>query len=152
MPEVDALRAPMNWGERIKVARDASGMSQAALGKAIGKSQVTVGEYEREESEPTLGIFQKIAKATGYQYAWLVVGSGAPKEGGNADESDIDKDTISQCIIVAERIMSREGHHYSPEEKAALIFAGHAVARKEGGAVAVERVFERMLAAAKSVK
>lgn len=55
----------MSLSERIKSARAAKGLSQAALGKAVGVSRVSVTQWESGETSPTHGKFPMIADALG---------------------------------------------------------------------------------------
>lgn len=51
----------MHIGDRIKVARESRGLSQGALGEAVGKGQTTVSSWERGRTEPTREDVVKIA-------------------------------------------------------------------------------------------
>jgi transcriptional regulator with XRE-family HTH domain len=50
-------------GENIKSAREASGLTQAELGKLIGVTGVAIMRYEKGLREPKLETLQKIASA-----------------------------------------------------------------------------------------
>ena len=59
----------MRKASMMKLARVARGMSQAELGKKIGKTQVTVSEYERgyrssitDKRKPPLEVAKQICK------------------------------------------------------------------------------------------
>ena len=51
----------MGLGQRIKIAREKSGLSQMQLGKAVGRSQSTVAEWETGGTDPRRNIVEKIA-------------------------------------------------------------------------------------------
>lgn len=51
------------YGERIKIIREAAGVTQEALGKAIQTTGVTIMRYEKGVREPRLKQIEKIAKA-----------------------------------------------------------------------------------------
>lgn len=58
--------------DRIKAARDAKGLSQAALGKLIGVSRVAVTQWESGETAPTHGKLPAIADALGVSVSDLL--------------------------------------------------------------------------------
>ena len=64
----------MGIGERIKSARKQCGLSQADLGKAVGRSQSAVAEWETGDTEPRRNIVEKIAEALGVSAMWLEIG------------------------------------------------------------------------------
>lgn len=66
----------MNIGARIKEAREALEMTQAELGLACGwdDAQTRVSHYERNKREPTVGDFEKLAKALQVDPAFLAFG------------------------------------------------------------------------------
>lgn len=51
------------YGNRIKVAREAAGLSQSALGKLIGTTGVTIMRYEKELRQPRFEQLSELAKA-----------------------------------------------------------------------------------------
>ena len=63
------------WAMRIADARERRGLSQAELGKAVGKSQQTIAGYEGGDPEPNLTVYRRIAKATDVAPAWLIFGN-----------------------------------------------------------------------------
>lgn len=64
----------MGIGERIKNARNQSGLSQADLARAVGRSQSAVAEWETGDTEPRRNIVDKIAEALGVNAIWLEAG------------------------------------------------------------------------------
>jgi DNA-binding XRE family transcriptional regulator len=50
-----------DWGHRIRKAREAKGLSQSELGKAVGVGQSSVGHWENGLNEPA--IWFKLALA-----------------------------------------------------------------------------------------
>ncbi len=62
----------MPLSDRIKAARDAKGLSQAALGKLIGVSRVAVTQWESGETAPTHGKLPVIADALGVSVSDLL--------------------------------------------------------------------------------
>ena len=71
----------MTLGARIREARQARGASQAALSELCGweNGQGRIGNYERNEREPSLSDIRRIAEQTGVRLEWLLTGSGAPQ-------------------------------------------------------------------------
>jgi transcriptional regulator with XRE-family HTH domain len=53
----------MGVGKRIAVARQKRGMSQVALGKAVGQAQTTISSWERERTEPSREDVERVAIA-----------------------------------------------------------------------------------------
>ncbi len=54
-----------NYGDRIKKAREAVGLTQEQLGKKIGVTGVTIMRYEKNQREPRQKQLQAIASALG---------------------------------------------------------------------------------------
>ncbi len=52
-------------GRRLKRLREAQGLSQYALAKKAKISRVHVATLERGESDPTVGMVTKLARALG---------------------------------------------------------------------------------------
>ena len=69
----------MGLGQRIKAARERSGISQAQLAAAVGRSQSTVAEWETGGTDPRRNIVEKIAETLDVEVTWL--------EFGNPDEN-----------------------------------------------------------------
>lgn len=49
------------YGDRIRELRQRSGMSQQALGEALGVSAVSVGKWERGQTQPDIGTLSRLA-------------------------------------------------------------------------------------------
>ena len=64
----------MGLGQRIKIAREKSGLSQMQLGKAVGRSQSTVAEWETGGTDPRRNIVEKIAETLNVEVTWLEFG------------------------------------------------------------------------------
>jgi transcriptional regulator with XRE-family HTH domain len=61
-------------GKRIAEARTAAGLTQAALGKAVGCHLTTIQRWETCENEPALEDLESVALHTGRAVAWLAFG------------------------------------------------------------------------------
>lgn len=68
----------MGYGDRIRQARRKKGLTQEALGEAVGFGQTTVQGWEQERNEPELETLRKIAKATDTDPCWLAFGDDLP--------------------------------------------------------------------------
>lgn len=55
----------MPLGERIKLARQAAGISQEELAEKIGTKQTQVWRWESNRAEPRISFLKKIAEVTG---------------------------------------------------------------------------------------
>ncbi len=62
----------MTLDEHIMLLRKQKGLSQAALGKAIGTSGNVIGRYERNIMTPSIEIIMKIADTLGISIDYLV--------------------------------------------------------------------------------
>jgi transcriptional regulator with XRE-family HTH domain len=56
---------PKKMGARIRKVPEAKGLSQYALAKDAGVSREHVRRLEAGESDPTIGMLQRLAKALG---------------------------------------------------------------------------------------
>jgi phage repressor protein C with HTH and peptisase S24 domain/DNA-binding XRE family transcriptional regulator len=61
-------------GARIKAAREAKGVSQAALSKSSGVSQAFISQAEQGKREPGAGILSKLAQALDVSVDFLMTG------------------------------------------------------------------------------
>jgi transcriptional regulator with XRE-family HTH domain len=59
------------WAQRIREARERASLTQAQLGRRIGKSQQTLNGYEHGR-KPDIPTFRKIALACGVPEIWLM--------------------------------------------------------------------------------
>ena len=55
----------MSLGENIRQARKAAGLSQEALGEALGVVSQTVSKWERDESSPDAALLPELANTLG---------------------------------------------------------------------------------------
>ena len=62
-------------GSRINAARLAAGISAAELARRAKISRMYVGQLERDQREPTVGIIAKIARALGVDPCALAFGA-----------------------------------------------------------------------------
>jgi transcriptional regulator with XRE-family HTH domain len=63
--------------QRIRLARRHRGLSQAALGAAVGVQRSAVGHWEAARGKyPSVAHLREIAMVTGVQFEWLATGRG----------------------------------------------------------------------------
>lgn len=61
-------------GARIREARERAGLSQAALGEAVGVRAPTVFRWERDQITPELPRIARLAEVLGTSESWLLYG------------------------------------------------------------------------------
>lgn len=71
-----------DWALRLAEARISLGLSQAALGERVEKTQSNIGAYETGNSEPNLAAIKRLADTLGVSPAWIAFGIGTA--GGSA--------------------------------------------------------------------
>ncbi|HEY5781515.1 MAG TPA: helix-turn-helix transcriptional regulator [Lysobacter sp.] len=63
--------------QRIRLARRHAGLSQAALGTAVGVQRSAVGHWEAAQGKfPSAAHLREVAMVTGVQFEWLATGRG----------------------------------------------------------------------------
>jgi transcriptional regulator with XRE-family HTH domain len=63
-------------GDRIRVAREAAGISQEDIGSRLGVSRAAVSQWETKEAKPGIARLQQIGAILGATLEWLVAGDG----------------------------------------------------------------------------
>lgn len=66
----------MDIKDRIKERREAVGLSQQALGEAVGVTRGAVAQWEAGNNDPTLDKIQGLAQALKCSSEWLLTGTG----------------------------------------------------------------------------
>lgn len=64
----------MSYGQRMKEARKAAGLTQEQLAKECGVATITIRQYEACKREPRLKQFELIAEILGIDINWLMHG------------------------------------------------------------------------------
>lgn len=64
----------MTLAQRIKEARESIGLTQAAVGSAVGVQGLAVSRWERGESEPQAKTLAALAEALRCDPGWLLMG------------------------------------------------------------------------------
>ena len=64
------------FGDRLAGAREAAGLSQKDLAKALGVKLTTLVAWENDTSEPRANRLQMVAGLLGVSLGWLITGQG----------------------------------------------------------------------------
>jgi len=70
------------FGERLRHAREASGMSQKLMASRLGVKSATVGKWESGKEDPRANRLQMIASLLNVPLLWLLAGSQQVPERG----------------------------------------------------------------------
>jgi transcriptional regulator with XRE-family HTH domain len=96
-------------GERVKLLREAYGLSQADFAREIGKSLLTVGNLERgvsKEVQPeTINNIIKRFKTT---REWLINGNGEMNPSGEASPQPITPDYTQEAWAMAKQQLEKK--------------------------------------------
>ncbi|RDZ26214.1 helix-turn-helix domain-containing protein [Lysobacter silvisoli] len=83
--------------QRIRLARRHAGMSQAALGAAVGVQRSAVGHWESAQGKfPSVAHLREVALVTGVQFEWLATGRG---------KMNLSADTEMDSVAAAEALL-----------------------------------------------
>ena len=80
--------ADETMGDRIRAAREARGMTSAALADAVGCRPATMYRYEKKGMKPGAETLAKISEALGVGMLFLTTGREPAEEEPNDDELD----------------------------------------------------------------
>lgn len=64
----------MKFAERLRHARELSGLTQIELAAAVETTQSMISRYEKGENVPGVYRVKEIAKACGVSFLWLATG------------------------------------------------------------------------------
>jgi transcriptional regulator with XRE-family HTH domain len=91
--------------QRIRLARRHAGLSQAALGAAVGVQRSAVGHWESARGKfPSVAHLREIAMVTGVQFEWLATGRGSM---GLSAETALDSVAAADAILVEDPLELR---------------------------------------------
>ncbi len=83
--------------QRIRLARRHAGLSQAALGSAVGVQRSAVGHWESTQGKfPSMSHLREVALVTGVQFEWLATGRG---------KMNLSADTAMDSVAAAEAVL-----------------------------------------------
>lgn len=95
-----------SYGERIKAAREAAGMTQEELGAKLGVSGVTIMRYEKNQREPSINRFFELSDKLNVPIINLIGGFGAldpvlppNMQGANIDNAKIDSEFMTYLLF-----------------------------------------------------
>ncbi|MFC3814701.1 helix-turn-helix transcriptional regulator [Lysobacter sp. GCM10012299] len=84
--------------QRIRLARRHCGLSQAALGAAVGVQRSAVGHWEAARGKyPSVAHLREIAMVTGVQFEWLATGRGTM---GLSADTALDSVAAADALLV----------------------------------------------------
>ncbi|MBQ8556283.1 MAG: helix-turn-helix domain-containing protein [Clostridia bacterium] len=101
------------YAQRIKKLRNQRGMSQQALADMLGLSAVSVGKWERGQTQPDIGTLTRLAEIFGTTIDDLC-GYTAPARDATAAEANI-------------QVMTRAFRQLTPDEQEKYIAVGRAL-------------------------
>ncbi|RPE75783.1 helix-turn-helix transcriptional regulator [Vulcaniibacterium tengchongense] len=91
--------------ERIRLARRHAGLSQAALGAAVGVQRSAVGHWESQRGKfPSVAHLRGIALATGVQFEWLATGRGRMTL---SPDTELDSVAAADALLVEDPLERR---------------------------------------------
>ena len=91
--------------QRIRLARRHAGLSQAALGTAVGVQRSAVSHWEATNGKhPSVNHLRTIALATGVQFEWLATGRGLMRQSA---EQELDAIAAADALLVDDPIEVR---------------------------------------------
>jgi transcriptional regulator with XRE-family HTH domain len=73
----DSAKVPSAGGisDRIRLAREAAGLSQEDLGSRLGVSRAAISQWETKEARPGIWRLEEIGAALGVKLEWLLAGA-----------------------------------------------------------------------------
>ena len=97
----DYSEAAATFGDRLTLAREAQGMTQAELAQRLGTRLQTLRNWEDDRSEPRANRLQMLAGVLGVSMVWLLTGEG---EGGPAVRARDAKNISSELAALLNEI------------------------------------------------
>lgn len=84
--------------QRIRLARRHAGLSQAALGTAVGVQRSAVSHWEATQGKhPSMAHLRELALVTGVQFEWLATGRGSM---GLSADTAFDSVATAEAVLV----------------------------------------------------
>jgi transcriptional regulator with XRE-family HTH domain len=91
--------------QRIRLSRRHAGLSQAALGAAVGVQRSAVGHWEAARGKfPSVAHLREIALITGVQFEWLATGRGTM---GLSPDTALDSVAAADAMLVEDPLELR---------------------------------------------
>lgn len=95
-------------GDRLRKAREATGLSQAQLAKAIDVSPKTVGNYEAGRVETRRIVLRAWSLRTGVPLMWLETGEAPSPEGNGASDGAPYQNRTGDLFITSRTVRGAE--------------------------------------------
>jgi transcriptional regulator with XRE-family HTH domain len=98
-----ARKVPEQMGDRIRGAREAEGLTQAQVGRALDVTRSSVGGWESNEYHPEPEHWEKLAKILKTTVTYLITGSGdRPREATEEDKKFVRLTTLHLKNMILE--------------------------------------------------
>jgi len=95
------------FGERLKNAREASGMSQKTMANRIGVKTATVEKWESGKMDPRANRLQMLASLLGVPLLWLIAGSQqVPDSSAGITKEEMILQKIADLVSVVDLLRS----------------------------------------------
>lgn len=95
-------------GERLKLARERTGLKQTQVKERTNINNKTLSGYENNVSEPDSATMAVLAELYGVSYKWLITGDGSMIETSNTS-SDKDEKDIAKRMEKIKNDLSADG-------------------------------------------
>lgn len=95
-------------GERLKLARERTGLKQTQVKERTNINNKTLSGYENNVSEPDSATLAVLAELYGVSYKWLITGDGSMIETSNTS-SDKDEKDIAKRMEKIKNDLSADG-------------------------------------------
>lgn len=124
--------------DRIRLARTAKGLTQEALGEAMGVSRVSAlgWESKRKKALPESHRLPLLADTLGVRMEWLMNGKGPmtnePEIAPIAGEA-LDRDLLFRVVVALETYLAEHHLDMDPVDKGEILLAVYDWAMAEGG-------------------
>lgn len=115
-------------GERLKLARERTGLKQTQVKERTNINNKTLSGYENNVSEPDSATLAVLAELYGVSYKWLITGDGSMIETSNTSSDKVEKDIAKRMEKIkndlsADGGLSFFGEPLSDEAKESLLEA-----------------------------
>jgi transcriptional regulator with XRE-family HTH domain len=101
---LDYSDAAATFGDRLVLAREAAGMTQAELAKRLGVRPQTLRGWEDDQAEPRANRLQMLAGMLNVSMVWLMSGQGATPR--SAVPSGAGDAAVAACLADLRRMRS----------------------------------------------
>lgn len=90
-----------NRNSRLKTALESTDVSQTKLAEMLGISRSSVNERLKKDTEiDSVEFVHAVAKLTGYDFVWLLLGEGSPRQGNpNANNEKSPSTEVLEKLI-----------------------------------------------------